>query len=88
MCANWSEGGKSRAVKQSSHSAQVDQQQRGYQEAVDATAEAEAGYYFTGCMIIHHTCYNSASKREKALTFSSVLKRRNVNLAYRNKGKC
>lgn len=33
-------------------------------------------------------CCNSASKKEKALTSPSILKRRSVNLPHRNKGKC
>lgn len=33
-------------------------------------------------------CYNSASKKEKAPTSPSILKRRSVNLPRRNKGKC
>lgn len=69
-------------------SARADWQQKGCQEAIGATSEAGVGYYFSGCMSIHRTCYNSASKREKALTFPSELKRRNINLAHRNKGKC
>lgn len=38
---------------------------------------------FSGC-----ACYNSTGKREKTLTFPSILKRMSVNLAHRYKGKC
>jgi len=67
--------------------ARADRQQKGCQEATGAAAEAGAGCYFSGCMSVHCTLCNSASKREKALTFPLLLKRRNVDLAHRNKGK-
>lgn len=51
--------------------------------SIGVSSQTAAGYYFSGC-----ACYNSAGKREKTLTFLSILKRTSVNLAHRYKGKC
>lgn len=49
--------------------AQADRQQKGRQEVISATSEAGPGHYFSGCINVHCTCYNTATKREKALNF-------------------